>query len=132
MIEAFANHISSHLGRHLLYWAVSTADNTSINLRLSDLINKFHAPLERGVQVLDHLLTLDEEDFNGHYGSGYIHNYQPDVINNILAAEAHRLDADNYYNQEVVRPGTIPLIRNPRNSRQQNSKLKLIGLYAFL
>lgn len=87
MIEAFANHLSSHLGRHLFYWAIETPTprgaNVGINLRLSELINKFHGPLERGVQVLDHLLTLDEDDFVGHWGSAYTHNYEPEYAINI-------------------------------------------------
>ncbi|EDX12585.1 GD19150 [Drosophila simulans] len=82
MIEAFANHFSSHLGRHLFYWAIesssATSGNYGLNLRLSELINKFHGPLERGVQVLDHLLTLEEDDFAGHWGSAYAHNYEPE------------------------------------------------------
>ncbi|EDW24092.1 GL23566 [Drosophila persimilis] len=93
MIEAFANHLSSHLGRHLFYWSIDTTapnrassgsgsgsdgGNYGLNLRLSELINKFHGPLERGVQVLDHLLTLEEDDFAGHWGSAYAHNYEPE------------------------------------------------------
>lgn len=85
MIEAFANTLSSHLGRHLFYWAIDTTKprsvngaNYGLNLRLSELINKFHGPLERGVQVLDHLLTLEEDDFAGHWGSAYAHNYEPE------------------------------------------------------
>lgn len=90
MIEAFANHLSSHLGRHLFYWAIEAPTprgvngaNYGINLRLSELINKFHGPLERGVQVLDHLLTLEEDDFVGHWGSAYAHNYEPEYAANI-------------------------------------------------
>lgn len=85
MIEAFANHLSSHLGRHLFYWAIDARTPSGVigasyglNLRLSELINKFHGPLERGVQVLDHLLTLEEDDFAGHWGSAYAHNYEPE------------------------------------------------------
>ncbi|KAI8130651.1 hypothetical protein CVS40_0701 [Lucilia cuprina] len=90
MIEAFANHLGSHIGRHLFYWATTTAptDHNSLDtetdyglkLRISNLINKFHGPLERGVQILDHLLTLEEEDFNDHWGSAYIHNYEPEIL----------------------------------------------------
>lgn len=84
MIEAFANHFSSHLGRHLFYWATGvvsseTESENGINLKISNIINKFHAPLERGVQILDHLLTLEEEDFNDHWGSAYNHNYVPEL-----------------------------------------------------
>ncbi|XP_075148058.1 BTB/POZ domain containing protein 3 lute isoform X2 [Haematobia irritans] len=89
MIEAFANHFSSHLVRHLFYWAnivfsessdSDTSDSENgLNLKISNLINKFHAPLERGVQILDHLLTLDEDDFNEHWGSAYNHNYELDL-----------------------------------------------------
>ncbi|GBP98100.1 hypothetical protein EVAR_68644_1 [Eumeta japonica] len=88
MIEAFANHLGSHIGRHLLYWVTTSpsvrnsleTDTDSLNLRISNFINKFHGPLERGVQILDHLLTLEEDDFNDHWGSGYIHNYQPEIV----------------------------------------------------
>lgn len=92
MIEAFANHLSSHLGRHLLYWAIDTSNagngggtsgNYGLNLRLSELINKFHGPLERGVQVLDHLLTLEEDDFTGHWGSAYAHSYEPEYADRV-------------------------------------------------
>lgn len=79
MIEAFANHLSSHLGRHLFYWAaITTSSPRGLNLRLSELINQIHGPLERGVKVLDHLLTLEEDDFTGHWGSAYAHNYEPE------------------------------------------------------
>ncbi|XP_018791000.1 PREDICTED: BTB/POZ domain-containing protein 6-B isoform X2 [Bactrocera latifrons] len=78
MIEAFANSLGSHLGRHLFYWAASQPEVNGLNLRLTELINKFHGPLERGVQVLDHLLTLEEDDFNGHWGSAYRHSYEPE------------------------------------------------------
>uniref|UniRef100_A0A1A9V8P7 Uncharacterized protein n=1 Tax=Glossina austeni TaxID=7395 RepID=A0A1A9V8P7_GLOAU len=83
MIEAFANHLSSHLGRHLFYWATThcNADTDGLQLRITDFINKFHGPLERGVQILDHLLTLEEEDFNDHWGSAYAHNYEPEIAN---------------------------------------------------
>ncbi|XP_065371659.1 BTB/POZ domain-containing protein 3 isoform X1 [Calliphora vicina] len=88
MIEAFANHLGSHIGRHLFYWATTaptvhnldTETDYGLKLRISNIINKFHGPLERGVQILDHLLTLEEEDFNDHWGSAYIHNYEPEIV----------------------------------------------------
>lgn len=112
MIEAFANHFSSHLGRHLFYWASTTfgsdtADSpeseNGLNLKISNLINKFHAPLERGVQILDHLLTLEEEDFNEQWGSAYNHNYELDLASAAAAAAARpgggRRDVEN---QEIL------------------------------
>ncbi|XP_067617624.1 BTB/POZ domain-containing protein 6-B isoform X2 [Eurosta solidaginis] len=93
MIEAFANNLSSHLGRHLFYWALSAPEVNCLNLRFTELINKFHGPLERGVQVLDHLLTLEEDDFNGHWGSAYTHNYEPEY-------------AISDGNQEVLQPAS--------------------------
>lgn len=91
MIEAFANHLGSHIGRHLFYWATTlpasslaastdTESEDGFNLRITNLINKFHGPIERGVQILDHLLTLEEEDFNDHWGSAYVHNYVPEIV----------------------------------------------------
>lgn len=100
MIEAFANSLGSHLGRHLFYWAVSQPEVNGLNLRLTELINKFHGPLERGVQVLDHLLTLEEDDFNGHWGSAYRHSYEPEY-------------ASSDGNQEVL--------QQPANSREMLS-----------
>lgn len=115
MIEAFANHFSSHLGRHLFYWAnIVSAESTSasdssesengFNLKISNLINKFHAPLERGVQILDHLLTLEEEDFNEQqWGSAYNHNYELDLVGGgggvVGGVIANRRDVGN---QEVI------------------------------
>lgn len=115
MIEAFANHFSSHLGRHLFYWAnIVSAESTSasdssesengFNLKISNLINKFHAPLERGVQILDHLLTLEEEDFNEQqWGSAYNHNYELDLVGGGGGGDggviANRRDVGN---QEVI------------------------------
>lgn len=122
MIEAFANHISSHLGRHLFYWAISQSDITEFNLRFSDLINKFHAPLERGVQVLDHLLTLEEEDFNGHWGSGYVHNYEPEIANNQNVIRNHIVQE----NEEQMRPENaeqnIDVLRLNIRNNNRNSK----------
>lgn len=117
MIEAFANHLGSHLGRHLFYWATTapnihnaldTESDYALNLRISNFINKFHGPLERGVQILDHLLTLDEEDFTDHWGSGYIHNYEPEIlgrrenqqVNNNVGGRVEG-------NQEVLHPNNI-------------------------
>lgn len=68
MTEAFATNLGSHLGRHLLYWAITQSDFWYFADRCADLVNKFHDPLERGVQVLDHLLTLEEEEVA--YGGG--------------------------------------------------------------
>lgn len=121
MIEAFANHLGSHIGRHLFYWATTAQTHNpesdySLNLRISNLINKFHGPLERGVQILDHLLTLEEEDFNDHWGSAYIHNYEPEIVGRIQDQNNAGGGVDGG-NQEVLYP-------NDSNSgnvvRQQN------------
>lgn len=72
MIEAFANHLGSHLGRHIIYWALGQED-TDGRARQLELLDKIQGPFERGVHVLDNLFTLDEEDFNN-WGSGYAHH----------------------------------------------------------
>lgn len=72
MIEAFANHLSSHLGRHIIYWALGQ-DESEGRARQLELLEKIQGPFERGVHVLDNLFTLDEEDFNN-YGSGFAHH----------------------------------------------------------
>lgn len=125
MIEAFANHLGSHIGRHLFYWATTAQTARSpepdygLNLRISNLINKFHGPLERGVQILDHLLTLEEEDFTDHWGSAYIHNYEPEIVgrredqNN----DGGRVDGGN---QEVLYPSE----NNSGNVVQQQNILR--------
>ena len=132
MIEAFANHLGSHIGRHLFYWATtvptyssssssSSATDTarsnalenesdySINLRIANFINKFHGPLERGVQILDHLLTLEEEDFNDHWGSAYIHNYEPEIVERLHEHNSHNNVEDGRVdgNQEVLYPNDV-------------------------
>lgn len=72
MIEAFANHLGSHLGRHIIYWALGQ-DGSEGRHRQLELLDKIQGPFERGVHVLDNLFTLDEEDFNN-WGSGYAHH----------------------------------------------------------
>lgn len=106
MIEAFANNLGSHLGRHLFYWAVSQPEVNGLNLRLTELINKFHGPLERGVQVLDHLLTLEEEDFNGHWGSAYRHSYEPEYASSDGNQEVLQQPASS---REVLSPAVATL-----------------------
>lgn len=72
MIEAFANHLGSHLGRHIIYWALGQ-DESEGRARQLELLQKIQGPFERGVHVLDNLFTLDEEDFNN-WGSGFAHH----------------------------------------------------------
>ncbi|XP_030369287.1 BTB/POZ domain-containing protein 6-B [Scaptodrosophila lebanonensis] len=138
MIEAFANHLSSHLGRHLFYWAIDTtgsarigSGNYGLNLRLSELINKFHGPLERGVQVLDHLLTLEEEDFAGHWGSAYAHNYEPEYAARVLENEElpppeqpqhQQVLRHGYRNTETLNNGNGLLHSPPHNLQQQQQQ----------
>ncbi|XP_034116421.1 BTB/POZ domain-containing protein 6-B [Drosophila albomicans] len=129
MIEAFANHLSSHLGRHLFYWAITTPTprgldgvHYGLNLRLSELINKLHGPLERGVKVLDHLLTLEEDDFSGHWGSAYAHNYEPesqlpDSENEEQPPAEEHLPRS--YNMETLNNGNGLLHSPPHNHQQQ-------------
>ncbi|KAL7730550.1 hypothetical protein ACLKA6_000546 [Drosophila palustris] len=140
MIEAFANHLSSHLGRHLFYWAAITTPTTSrggncgngvnygLNLRLSELINKIHGPLERGVKVLDHLLTLEEDDFTGHWGSAYAHNYEPEyAARTVPENEEHPPPEDQQqhqsmrYNMETLNNGNGLLHSPPHNHQQQRN-----------
>ncbi|XP_043654935.1 BTB/POZ domain-containing protein 6 isoform X1 [Drosophila teissieri] len=122
MIEAFANHFSSHLGRHLFYWAIesssATSGNYGLNLRLSELINKFHGPLERGVQVLDHLLTLEEDDFAGHWGSAYAHNYEPEYAARV--PENEELPPPEH--METLNNGNGLLHSPPHNHQQQQQQ----------
>ncbi|XP_034659865.1 BTB/POZ domain-containing protein 6 isoform X1 [Drosophila subobscura] len=136
MIEAFANHLSSHLGRHLFYWSIDTttaangvssgrgsgsgsnSGNYGLNLRLSELINKFHGPLERGVQVLDHLLTLEEDDFAGHWGSAYAHNYEPEYA--IRVPENEEMPPPEH--METLNNGNILLHSPPHNHQQQQQQ----------
>ncbi|XP_017468195.1 PREDICTED: BTB/POZ domain-containing protein 6-B-like isoform X2 [Rhagoletis zephyria] len=125
MIEAFANNLSSHLGRHLFYWAVSQPEVNGLNLRLTELINKFHGPLERGVQVLDHLLTLDEEDFNGHWGSAYRHNYEPEYAGSdgneeVLQTASHREELPTPARVLAMASGNRGSNRNNNNNNNIN------------
>ncbi|XP_023173937.2 BTB/POZ domain-containing protein 6-B isoform X1 [Drosophila hydei] len=136
MIEAFANHLSSHLGRHLFYWAIDTRTPSGVigasyglNLRLSELINKFHGPLERGVQVLDHLLTLEEDDFAGHWGSAYAHNYEPEYAARVPENEEmpppepqQQQEQQRQPNMETLNNGNGLLHSPPHNHQQQQQQ----------
>lgn len=73
MIEAFANHFGSHLGRHIIYWALGQDAPDGRAARQLEILEKIQGPFERGVHVLDNLFTLDEEDFNN-WGSGFAHH----------------------------------------------------------
>ncbi|XP_054726182.1 BTB/POZ domain-containing protein 6-B isoform X1 [Anastrepha obliqua] len=126
MIEAFANNLSSYLGRHLFYWAVSQPEVNGLNLRLTELINKFHGPLERGVQVLDHLLTLEEEDFNGHWGSAYTHNYEPEYASSdgnqeVLQPASHREELPTAARVLAATSGNSGTNNNTNNNRISSS-----------
>lgn len=93
MIEAFANHLGSHLGRHIIYWALGQ-DETDGRARQLELLEKIQGPFERGVHVLDNLFTLDEEDFNN-WGSGFAHHC--DIVE----------EADEESNVENLEGGSI-------------------------
>lgn len=69
MNNVIAESLSGHLGRQLLHWAVTQADLWYLAYRCADFVTKIHEPLERGVAVLDHLLTLEEEELPtyGHF-----------------------------------------------------------------
>lgn len=71
MNNVIAESLSGHLGRQLLHWAVTQADLWYLAYRCADFVTKIHEPLERGVAVLDHLLTLEEEELPT-YGQFYM------------------------------------------------------------
>ena len=62
MTELLTDALSNHLGLHLLHWAISQSDIWYLAHRCADFVNKIHEPLERGAAVLDHILTLEEEE----------------------------------------------------------------------
>lgn len=62
MTELLADTLSNHLGRQLLHWVVQQSDIWYLANRCADFVNKIHEPLERGVSVLDNILTLDEDE----------------------------------------------------------------------
>jgi len=54
--------LGGHLGRQLLHWAITQADIWYLAYRCAEIVTKFHEPLERGVAILDNILTLEEEE----------------------------------------------------------------------
>lgn len=95
MIEAFANHLGSHLGRHIIYWALGQ-DESEGRVRQLELLEKIQGPFERGVHVLDNLFTLDEEDFTN-WGSGFAHHC--DIVEEEEESNVENLEAGNNDNQ---------------------------------
>lgn len=66
MNEALAVTLSSHIGRQLFHWVITQSDIWYLAYRCADFVTKIHEPLERGVAVLDGLLTIEDEDQTSH------------------------------------------------------------------
>lgn len=62
MGELLKETLSNHLGVQLLQWAFSQSEVGSIANRCVQFVSKIHEPLERGAQVLDSILTVEEEE----------------------------------------------------------------------
>lgn len=64
MTDLFAAAVKNHLGLQILHWAVSQSDIWHLAHRCSELVQKINEPLEKSAYVLDHLLTMDEDDID--------------------------------------------------------------------
>lgn len=74
MNDILAETLSNHLGRQLFHWAVAQSDIWYLAYRCADFVTKIHEPLERGVAVLDSLLTLEDEEISTYEELIYMEN----------------------------------------------------------
>lgn len=95
MNDTLAETLSSHFGRQLFYYLIKHSDIYHIANRCANFVTKIHEPLERGVAILDNLLTLEEEDiftcdtFNSMENAH--HENQQIILNNNNYAERGKL-----------------------------------------
>lgn len=61
MTDSLAPNIKSEFGQELLHWA-SRSDLWQLAFRFAELVNKINEPL-RNSPFVDHIFTLEEEDF---------------------------------------------------------------------
>lgn len=105
MSDLLASAVKSHLGLHLLHWAVSQSDIWHLAHRCSELVQKINEPLEKSAYVLDNLLAMDEDDMHLHCGG----------MRDLHLNRMHFDDEDDYNGEQMQRFHTT-------NNRMANAR----------
>lgn len=66
MTDLITTAVKTNLGIHLLQWAISHSDFWKIANRCTQLVQDINDPLDKSADVLNNILTMDEDDIDAH------------------------------------------------------------------